>query len=88
MFGLQRQEFMLGAAVCLFLFTLAPHGRRGRAPTSSLIVADDLDRNLGTLDYMPNLKFDAGGYCRGKLVRGIQRETEEVSGCCKRVQCP
>ncbi|MGH9319278.1 MAG: sulfatase family protein [Vicinamibacteria bacterium] len=43
------------AVVCLLLSTLALEAEVTARPNLILIVTDDLDRNLGTLDFMPNL---------------------------------
>ena len=46
---------MLRTLVCLLLTTVCLQTDVLARPNLVLIVADDLDQNLGTLDFMPNL---------------------------------
>ena len=85
---------MLRALVCLLLTTLLLQTDVLARPNLVLIVADDLDLNLGTLDYMPNLHrvlvqqgltfsdfFVTNSLCapsRATLLRGQYTHSHEV----------
>lgn len=85
---------MFGASVRLLLTTLCLQADVLARPNLVLIVADDLDQNLGTLDYMPNLHrllvqqgltfsdfFVTNSLCapsRATLLRGQYTHSHEV----------
>ena len=85
---------MLRALVCLLLTTLCLQADVLARPNLVLIVADDLDQNLGTLDFMPNLHrllvqqgltfsdfFATNSLCtpsRATLLRGQYTHSHEI----------